>query len=375
MSAPLLTRFVATPPRFRVAQAQSLEWLATAHAESEAAANRLDAYGRDRFLVRMRRAIARVACGPDRIGWRGQSVSELDAFDFDRNALYDLRHHPRGKGSRVRTELFARIVDEYFTETYADEPVAPDDIVHVTCTGYVAPNGAQKLVARRGWGTTRVTAAYQMGCYAALPALRIASGFLATGSQRIDIAHTELCSLHLDPSDHSLEQLVVQSLFADGFVRYCMVRDQGTRGLRVLALHERVLPDSADAMSWIVGDHGMKMSLARDVPDRVAGALRGFVTELLAKGNREVRHLKGSLVAVHPGGPKIIDRVRDVLELADTQVAASRRVLFEHGNMSSATLPHIWMRILDDDTPAGTLIPSLAFGPGLTVCGALLEKC
>jgi predicted naringenin-chalcone synthase len=377
MSTPalLLTRFIATRPRYAIPQARSLEWLAAAHAESEATANHLDDAGRDKFKARIQRAIGRCACAPDKIDQRGHSVADIDSFRFD--APYDLRTHPRGQGATARTQLFAKIVDEYFTSTYADEPVPPDDLIHVTCTGYVSPNGAQKLVARREWGrATRVTNAYQMGCYASLPALRIASGFVATGAQRVDIVHTELCSLHLDPSDHSLEQLVVQSLFGDGLIRYCMVPDQGTRGLRVLALHERLLPDSAGAMSWMTSDAAMRMTLARDVPDRVASALHGFILELLGKVGRDARHLKNCVLAAHPGGPKIIDRVRDVLELTEAQVAASRGVLFDHGNMSSATLPHIWMRILEDrKIPAGTLIPSLAFGPGLTVCGGLLEKC
>ncbi len=375
MTAPLLTRFVAHPPQFTIDQQRSLDWLAAVHTESEATANQLDATARARFSARIGRAIERVACRPDKISRRAHSVRDIEAFRFDDSVLYDVRNHPRGKDSTARTRLFAGIVDDYFATTYADEPVAPDDLIHVTCTGYVSPNGAQKLVSKRNWGTTRVTNAYQMGCYAALPALRIASGFVATGADRVDIVHTELCSLHLDPSDHSLEQLVVQSLFGDGLIRYCMVPDQGTRGLRVLALHERVLPDSADAMTWMVSDAGMKMTLARDVPDRIASALRGFVVELLAKAGRDVRHVKNSVFAVHPGGPKIIDRVRDVLELSEPQVAASRAVLFARGNMSSATLPHIWTHILDDRSiPAGTLIPSLAFGPGLTVCGGLLEK-
>jgi predicted naringenin-chalcone synthase len=349
----LLTRFEATRPPFEMSQAESLAWLADAHVAAGAQRERIE------------RAIRRVACGPDRIARRGQSLGELGSLD---------PIHPAGKGTAARTRRFAEIVDAYFTTAYADEPVAPDDLVHVTCTGYVSPNGAQKLVARRGW-PTRVTTAYHMGCYAALPALRIAGGFLATGSARVDLVHTELCSLHADPSQHALEQLVVQSLFADGLIRYCAVRDQGTRGLAVRALHELVLPDSADAMTWIVGDEGMAMTLSRDVPARIASALRGFVTDLLAKAGKGVHDLKRAIVAVHPGGPKIIDRVRDVLELDDAQVAASRAVLLDHGNMSSATLPHIWMRVLDDPrVPAGTLIPTFAFGPGLTVTGALLEK-
>lgn len=332
----LLTRFVATRPRFETSQARSLEWLIEKHG------------------VKYERAIRRVACGPDRIAKRGHSFA-LDETAFD----------PR--------ERYGEIVDRCFADAYADEPVAPDDLIHVTCTGYASPSGAQKVVAARGWSTTRVTHAYHMGCYAALPALRTARGLVATGSQRVDIAHTELCTLHFDASDHALDQLVVQSLFADGMIRYCGVRDQGTRGLAVLSLHERVLPDSAHAMTWTMGEGGrMKMTLSRDVPDRIASALRGFVLELL---DGKLGTLKRSIVAVHPGGPKIIDRVRDVLELDEAQVAASRGVLADYGNMSSATLPHIWMRILEDSrVPPGTLIPSLAFGPGLTVCGALLEK-
>ncbi|MBX3159305.1 MAG: naringenin-chalcone synthase [Deltaproteobacteria bacterium] len=372
----LLTNFVPTAPRYAIEQARSLEWLALAHAESEAVMNALDGAERERFAVRIRKALDRVACAPSKIRRRGHSVADIEAARFDDGLLYDLRRHPRGRGAFARTRLFTSVVDEYFATTYEAEPVPPDDLVHVTCTGYVSPNGAQKLVSRRGWGaSTRVTTAYHMGCYAALPALRIAAGFVATGSQRVDIAHTELCSLHLDPGDHSLEQLVVQSLFADGLIRYCAVPDQGTRGLRILALHERILPSSAGAMTWWPTDGSMRMSLARDVPDRIASGVRGFVIELLAKAGRDVSHLRRCVLAVHPGGPKIIDRVRDALELDEDQVAASRAVLFDHGNMSSATLPHIWARVLDDPgVPAGTLVPTMAFGPGLTVTGGLLEK-
>jgi predicted naringenin-chalcone synthase len=61
--------------------------------------------------------------------------------------------------------------------------------------------------------------------------------------------------------------------------------------------------------------------------------------------------------------------------LRPTQVAASRAVLKACGNMSSATLPHVWAGILADPAvPSGTLITSLAFGPGLTIYGAMLRK-
>jgi predicted naringenin-chalcone synthase len=50
-------------------------------------------------------------------------------------------------------------------------------------------------------------------------------------------------------------------------------------------------------------------------------------------------------------------------------------VLNEHGNMASATAPHIWQAIVESpEIPVGSKVLSMAFGPGLTVIGALFEK-
>jgi predicted naringenin-chalcone synthase len=371
---PLLTRFTVTRPQYEISQSDSLAWLAAAHAEAEAARAGAE-FDKAAFNEKMARVIERCACPPSNIGRRGHSVKDIASnTPWSDSELYDLPLHPHGSGSATRTRLYAEIVDEYFAKAYQGETRAPDDLVHVTCTGYVSPSGGQKLVAARGW-PTRVTHAYHMGCYAAVPAVRIAAGALAMASRRVDVVHTELCTLHLDPADHRIEQLVVQSLFADGLIRYTMVPDGGGPGLRVLALHELLLPDSADAMGWLVGDWGMQMTLSRDIPDLIAGAIRGFVIELYRRAGLDLGAMADSVFAVHPGGPRIIDRVREVLELSEAQVQTSRDVLFDHGNMSSATLPHIWQRLLDDRAIGrGTLIPSLAFGPGLTMCGAVLEK-
>jgi predicted naringenin-chalcone synthase len=381
----LLTRFAATRPPYIMSQAHSLDWLARAHACSEAAVAELDPDERAAFAAKIARLLDRVACGPDRIAMRASVLPDFTTCERDGSQphlLYDdprasePGRHPHGRSVSTRMQLYATAVDTYLAHEYGAEREPPDDLIHVTCTGYVSPSGPQNLVAARGWGArTRVTHAYHMGCYAALPALRIAAGFVASGSARADVVHTELCSLHLDPADHCLEQLVVQSLFADGLIRYSVVDDERGSGLRPLAACEVVLPDSGYAMQWVPSEWGMHMTLARDVPDRIAGALRGVVTEMYRRAGLTLEAMKDSVFAVHPGGPKIIDSVREVLELSNAQVATSRDVLRDHGNMSSATLPHVWMRMLSDPRIArGTLIASLAFGPGLTVCAALLEK-
>jgi predicted naringenin-chalcone synthase len=129
-------------------------------------------------------------------------------------------------------------------------------------------------------------------------------------------------------------------------------------------------------MSWVLSDTGMAMTLARDVPERIGAALRGFVTDLYRQAELDPGvELPRTVFAVHPGGPRIIDGVRERLELTHAQVQDSRDVLSAFGNMSSATLPHIWMRLVDSpDVCVGTLIMSLAFGPGLTMCGTLFRK-
>lgn len=381
-----LANFSMRRPEYELEQRHSLRWLARVHAASEATRQALNGDAEAALAQRLHASIERCGCGPDKIAARGCVLPELGRDDWSESTIYDVTRHVRGGGSAARGRVFEEVVSAYFADEYAEEESPPNDLIHTTCTGYVAPSGAQKLVAAKGWGDrTRVTHAYHMGCYAALPSLRLAAGCLSlpnalaqasSDGARVDIAHTELCSLHLDPSAHTPEQFVVQSLFADGFIRYSLRAEAGP-GLRVLALHEAILPDSASAMSWRISDAGMHMTLERRVPERIVDALRGFVAALYRKAELSASdHVERSAFAVHPGGPRIVDGVQRVLGLGDRQVHTSRSVLRDYGNMSSATLPHIWMRMLQDPELAnGTLVASLAFGPGLTACGALFRKC
>lgn len=168
-----------------------------------------------------------------------------------------------------------------------------------------------------------------MGCYASLPAVRIAEGLVAARSKHVDIIHTEMCSLHMDRNDHSSEQLVVQSLFADGHIKYSAVPSQEAEsGYQVLAIRELIVPDSQQDMSWITASWGMKMTL-REVPAKIAGSLREFVVKLCQQAEVDFADVvKTGVFAIHPGGPKIIDLVKENLELSDEQVRASREVPF-----------------------------------------------
>jgi predicted naringenin-chalcone synthase len=78
--------------------------------------------------------------------------------------------------------------------------------------------------------------------------------------------------------------------------------------------------------------------------------------------------------ALHPGGRAILDALQAGLALTDDQVAPSRTVLKENGNMSSASILFVLKEIflrrrLDPDE----WLCAIAFGPGLTMEIALFR--
>ncbi len=123
---------------------------------------------------------------------------------------------------------------------------------------------------------------------------------------------------------------------------------------------------TADHMTWDVTDLGFRMGLSPRVPDVLSRHVGGVVEELLSGAGLRVEDVAGW--AVHPGGPRILDVVRDELGLAEEHMAFSRRVLAEHGNCSSATVLLVLEEMADVEGP----VVVMAFGPGLTLYAALL---
>jgi len=383
-----VTHLRALSPAHTLTQKQTLAWLVEAHtrAEMTLAIRNGTHLQEEPFRVRIEHALARFGCGADKIAARGVELADCNHTTWSDMQIFRLEEKPEGEGMLSRTRLYGDIAAGVFERLYADEDLPPSDLLHVTCTGYASPSAAQRLVSTRGWGRhTRVTHAYHMGCYASLPALRIADGFARAqgalrpfGPRRVDVVHTELCSLHLNPLIHTPEQLVVQTLFADGFIAYSVCDSSARNGapaLQVLALAEDIIPDSSESMQWICSDWGMQMTLARDVPERLIAVLGPFIDGLCDRANLTLAERAQARFAVHPGGPKILDGVQTMLNLRDEQIAHSREVLFSHGNMSSATVPHVWMNMMtDDNLTDGQIVISAAFGPGLTLCGAVMRK-
>jgi predicted naringenin-chalcone synthase len=287
----------------------------------------------------------------------------------------------------VRMEWFKNKMGYVFDEFYSNVDAAPENLVHVTCSGYSSPSVAQQAAISREWQTTQVTHSYQMGCYGAFPAIRTASSLISgsTTNGRADVVHTELLSAHLNLTEFSIANTMICSLFADGFIGYSLYEEESfmndetileKEGLRILASHEVIIPDSLEDMSWEIGEYNFLMTLSKRVPVFIRKNIKGFLSTLCAKVGVDLEAEKSKMhFAIHPGGPKIIDYVVDAIGINKEQASWSYDVLYRHGNMSSATVPHIFNEIINDSNiPAGTKIVAMAFGPGLTATGLLLEK-
>ncbi len=175
-----------------------------------------------------------------------------------------------------------------------------------------------------------------------------------------------LTSLHVQPPTADAEQIVAHALFSDAAAA-AVVLPSGP-GYEVLEVTAVTDVTTADMMTWDVTDLGFRMGLSQRVPDVLDGYLAGLVDGLLSRHGLRRTDVDGW--AVHPGGPRILDVVRDRLELPGEALGPSRQVLAEHGNCSSPTV----LMIVDSmraERPQH--IVAMAFGPGLTLYATLLR--
>lgn len=362
--SPVITDFVALKPAYETGQKEILEGLIVAHTKAETLHARLSEQDAERFKQEIKRKLYHVGCSSSHIDKRGHEFEDILNLNWEAPSLNE------------RQKLHQKFVIQKFEQFFPEDAKEPDHLIHVTCTGYTSPSAAQILTSQRGWNTT-LTSCYHLGCYGSIPAIRIGSAFLESKETKVNIVHTELCTLHFNPLNHELDQLVGQSLFADGCMKYSVLQEVAASSpyLKVMATHEAIIPNSASAMEWLIKDWGFHFKLSKEIPSLIAVHLKDYLITLCQKAGFKAEELiPKAIFAIHPGGPKIIDNIKKLLNLEEEQVEKSREILRRHGNMSSATLPHVWEAICNDPgVPSQTPVISLAFGPGLTLAGALLE--
>lgn len=295
-----------------------------------------------------------------------ESASFLSPSTKQRNDVYE-------KEARV---LFSQVAA---TVTDECEAISREDITHVitvSCTGFFAPGPDFYIVKDLGLDPSvkRFHIGF-MGCYAAFPALKMAKAFCEAQSDAVVlIVCLELCTLHLEPSEE-IDDILATSVFADGAAAAIVSThaSKSANALRLDFFSSTVAPESEGDMAWTIGDHGFDMVLSTYVPRILEANVSEIVDSLLARHG----HARSDVNrwAIHPGGRAILDKVEDALALKEPDLNASRTVLKNYGNMSSATI----LFVLNETrhlpkTEGEERVLAMAFGPGLTVESALLAR-
>ncbi|MDB5096051.1 MAG: chalcone and stilbene synthase domain protein [Cyanobacteria bacterium RYN_339] len=250
-------------------------------------------------------------------------------------------------------------------------------MIVTTTSGLHMPAVSAVLAARLGLPTDLVR--YDLtgtGCVGAMPTLSLADDYVkANPNKRVLAVCADLGSLVLgtaEPTDK--EAMVVNALFGDAAVGMILGSGPSRPGIPeivdVVYRQDQAFLDAAFVS--MRPDHLLEAHISRSLPDRSAALLLATLDALLEKHGLhrdDLKHWAG-----HPGGRLILDKSQDGLGLSDAQLAPSREVLRQFGNVSSPTCLLSLRELLARERPAaGDRGVIAAIGPGLTVGIALLR--
>ncbi len=283
---------------------------------------------------------------------------------------------------RMRNQLFIseanrlslEAVKKLFGELPGLDKSSITHLITVSCTGFSAPGFDHYIARELGLisGLHRFHLGF-MGCYAAFPALKLAGNIcLSEPHARILVVNVELCSLHFQQS-RDLDIIIANAIFADGIsAALVSSRDEDSAG-DAIVLHKffsRSIHNSEEKMAWSIGDIAFDMKLSAYIPRILDENIIPVMSDFFRESGVSREEIK--LWAIHPGGRLILDRLGKTLSLGREDLAEAYDVLYEYGNMSSATIMFLLKKILDNDK-YGKMF-SAAFGPGLTVETGFMEK-
>ncbi|MEW6438360.1 MAG: type III polyketide synthase [Pseudomonadota bacterium] len=296
--------------------------------------------------------------------WSCLAPPEDGAGTLDGEHFYIPGQFPSTADRMARYEIAAPVLGGKAVGRLGLDAAERNKISHIvvaTCTGFSAPGIDLELIERCGLNpSVERTVIGFMGCHAAINALKIAHHIVrSTPSANVLVVCLELCTLHFQETD-DLDRLLTFLLFGDGCAA-ALISAEPT-GVALDSFHAELVQRASDQITWNIRDAGFDMVLSGKVPATITHALRGGSDRVLAGKSSEAI----GVWAVHPGGRSILDAVEGAFSLDRSALDASRAVLRDYGNMSSATILFVLERLMRDRAARGANGCALAFGPGLT---------
>ena len=241
-----------------------------------------------------------------------------------------------------------------------------DQLVCATVTGLAIPSLDARIAAVLGLRPdVRRVPMVGLGCVAGAAGIARLHDYLTGHPGHVAALVTvELCSLTVQRDDTSTPNLVASGLFGDGAAAVVARGGSDQRGsVEVLDSRSRLYPDTERTMGFDVSHLGLRIVLDAQVPS-IVGRYIGEDVDGFLTDHGLTRTDIGWWVC-HPGGPKVIEALRDALGLNDHDLALTRASLAQIGNLSSASVLHVLADTLRDRPPApGSHGLLMALGPG-----------
>nr|ADO85326.1 chalcone synthase [Boesenbergia rotunda] len=227
---------------------------------------------------------------------------------------------------------------------------------------------------------------YQQGCFAGGTVLRLAKDLAEDNrGARVLVVCSEITAVTFrGPSESHLDSLVGQALFGDGAGAIIVGADPDLETERPLfelvSASQTILPDSEGAIDGHLREVGLTFHLLKDLPGLISKNIEKSLVEAFAPLG--VDDWNSIFWIAHPGGPAILDQVEAKLALEKEKMAATRQVLSEYGNMSSACVIFILDEMQRKSAQEGKATTGeglnwgvlFGFGPGLTVETVVLHS-
>lgn len=288
------------------------------------------------------------------------------------NPAHIMEESPDQKIARF-TEKSIELSCQAVTQALERAGVSAGDVTGLvvnTCTGYICPGISTYIMERLGFSRSiRVYDLVGSGCGGAIPNLQVAESLLRTQGGVVVSVAVEICS-SVFQMGNDLSLILSNALFGDGAAAAVLMSRPA--GFELVATTGRYVPEERDAIRFVHKEGQLHNQLSTKLPELVNKAAAQVVADLLTSQGMEAADIKHW--ALHTGGEKIINAVRDEIGIPEEQLRATRAILANYGNMSSPTVWFVLEELLCDGIASGEMCVMLAYGAGLSAHACLLRK-
>ncbi|XVE96030.1 hypothetical protein REPUB_Repub02eG0186300 [Reevesia pubescens] len=231
------------------------------------------------------------------------------------------------------------------------------------------------------------TMIYHQGCFAGGTGLRIAK-HLAENNKgaRVLVVSSEISAHYFRAVSYTNQDyLVASALYGDGAGAVIVGADPDPVTERPLfqlvSASQTILPDSEGAILAHLREAGLTLQLSKQVPSLISNNIEKSLAEAFAPVGM-ITNWDSIFYVVHPRGRKILDQVEAKLGLQNHKLRASRHVLSEYGNMSSASVFFVLEEMRNKSVEEGKATTGeglewgvlVGIGPGITLETVVLHS-